>query len=674
MTLYRSRYLHLTFLRSAALQLLVLMLCGVMFAAPASAEEDLSKLVTPTLVADTTAVVPGKPFRMGVVLKMLPGWHTYYKESGEAGMPTSVKWTLPAGYTASELMWQKPHKFVDAGITTYGYQDRTVVAATITPPANVAVGSAVPIKANVKWLACQDQCVPGKSDLSATLKVAKTASIANAELFQGLGWSGSVKELETDSHAVLPGGAALAATTTATTTADLTTGAAGKFSGNILDAEFKLADGGDSKLSLLAALGLAFVGGFILNFMPCVLPVISIKVLSFMQQAGDHPERVFKLGLAFTAGIVSSFIALALGVIAVQQAGQKIGWGFQFQYPVFLFGMAAIVLLFALSLFGLFYVQVSAGQQQIDKLASKDGYVGTFFKGVLATTLSTPCSAPMLGSAVGFAFSAPPSVVLLMFATIALGMASPYLALTGHPAWMKYLPKPGVWMEKFKESMGFLLLATVGWLLWVLTRSVGPDAGFAAVGFLTALSFAVWLVGRFTDLTSTGARKAVVYSLAAVVVGLAYTTMLRPFPELLAFSVPNYKAEPKQAPYSVASQIVPAIDWQPFTVDKLNAELAAGRTVFVDFTADWCLTCKTNEAGALSAKDVVEKLAAMHVTALRADWTHQDASIAELLHKFGRSGVPLYAVFPGSRPTEPIVLPEGILAPEQVLAALDAAK
>jgi thiol:disulfide interchange protein len=667
--------------------MLALLVCSSLFAAPATAEDDITKLVTPTLVPDTTAIVPGKPFRMGVLLKMMPGWHTYYKVSGEAGVPTKVEWTLPPGYKASELMWQKPHKFIDATITTYGYQDQTLVAATITPPKNAATGSSVAIKANVKWLACQDSCVPGKREISTTLKVAKTATVANAALFAGVGWNGSVSELEVDKHAELPAsnGAAVAATTapantTATTATATGTGtptatevasAHAGFSGSILDADLKVADNGDQKLSLLAALGFAFIGGFILNFMPCVLPVISIKVLSFMQQAGDDPKRIFKLGMAFTAGIVSSFIALAIGVIAVQQAGQKIGWGFQFQYPIFLFAMAAVVLMFALSLFGLFYVQVRTGQDKIDELASQEGYTGTFFKGVLATTLSTPCSAPMLGSAVGFAFSAPPYVVLLMFTTIALGMAFPYILLTARPSWMKFLPRPGIWMEKFKESMGFLLLATVVWLLWVLTRSVGPDAGFAAVAFLVALSFAVWMVGRFTDLTSTTTRRAVVYSLAGIVVVAAYGTMLRPFPDLLAFSTPSYKMETAQTPYSVASNVTQSIDWQPFTVDKLNAELAAGKTVFVDFTADWCLTCKTNEAGALSSKAVIDKLSSMHAVTLRADWTHQDATIASLLRKFGRSGVPLYVVFPAGRPTQPIVLPEGILTTDQVLDALN---
>jgi thiol:disulfide interchange protein len=657
----------------AALQALAVLVCCFAAWTPSAAQDyDPDKLVTPELVADTSAIVPGKPFKLGVVLKMQPGWHTYYKESGEAGMPTRITWTLPPGFKASpELLWKKPHRFLDAGITTFGYNDQTVIAATITPPAACTPGSALEFKANVKWLACQDACVPGKRDLSLKLPIAASATPANSALFEGVGWTGKVQDLKLDdSHSALPpasSGAVLAATNTVIPPAALASQNT-KFAGSILDADLSGAGATDEKQSLVMYIALAFIGGFILNFMPCVLPVISIKVLSFMQQAGDDPKRVFRLGLTFTAGIISAFLVLAGAVIAVQQAGQKVGWGFQFQYPIFLFAMAAIVLVFALSLFGLFYVQINAGQDQIDKLASKEGYTGTFFKGVLATTLSTPCSAPFLGTALGFAFSEPPYVVLLMFFTIAVGMAFPYVLLTAQPAWMKYLPKPGVWMEKFKEAMGFLLVATVVWLVWVLGQQVGINAAMAAVGFLVALSFAVWLVGRFTDLTSTGARKATVYLIAAVVMAGSYWTMLRPFPELLAFSAPQAPAPP----YAVATHVTAGggIQWQPFSIEKLDSELHAGKTVFVDFTADWCLTCKANESGAINTPPVIAKFKELGVVPIKADWTKQDPEISQLLQKLGRSSVPLYVIFPNGQPAKRIILPEGMLTPQQVLEAL----
>lgn len=648
--------------RKWAWQALLAVLLVVLSSVTAIAQEQSPEAGTATLLADTTTVVPGKPFRLGVHIKTLPGWHTYYKESGEAGMPTRIEWQLPPGFKASELLWQKPHRFSDAGITTFGYSDETTVAATITPAATVRVGESLNFGAKVKWLSCHDACVPGKAELKLKLKAAADAGAANASEFSGLGWTGDVKSLPLEgAHASQVD----SANTPPVVTAD--SASAANLKGSILDANIKVADGGAQPMSLWAYLALAFVGGFILNFMPCVLPVISIKVLSFMQQAGDDPKRVLRLGLTFTGGIVFSFLVLAGGVIAIQQAGQKIGWGFQFQFPLFLFAMSAVVLMFALSLFGLFYVQVNAGQDQIDKLASKEGYTGTFFKGVLATTLSTPCSAPMLGTALGFAFSQPPYVVLLMFATIAVGMAFPYVLLTANPGWMKYLPKPGVWMEKFKESMGFLLLATVVWLIWVLAQQVGINAAMSATGFLVALSFAVWLVGRFTDLTSTTQRKAIVYSIAVGVMGLSYWFILRPYPELLSMQPAKATVElavatapGSQSPYAMATNVTEGLDWIPFSIQTLDQQLSAGKTVFLDFTADWCLTCKVNESTVINTTPVINKMHELKVVTMRADWTRQDPAISQLLQKFGRSGVPLYVIFPAGRATQPIVLPEVI--------------
>jgi thiol:disulfide interchange protein DsbD len=239
--------------------------------------------------------------------------------------------------------------------------------------------------------------------------------------------------------------------------------------GSILDRKLTPADS-QGTMPFYAYFALAILGGFILNFMPCVLPVIAIKIISLMEQVNDDPGRVRLQGLTFAAGILSSFLVLGGVVLAARAAGQTVGWGFQMQYPPFVIAMATIIMIFSLSLFGLFYVPVSPGQAQIDKLASKEGLTGTFFKGVLATVLSTPCTAPALGPAVGFAFSQPPIVILGIFEAVGFGMALPYLLLTINPAWLRFIPKPGVWMEKFKESMGFVLLATVVWLLSVASR------------------------------------------------------------------------------------------------------------------------------------------------------------------------------------------------------------
>ncbi len=389
--------------------------------------------------------------------------------------------------------------------------------------------------------------------------------------------------------------------------------------------------------------------------MPCVLPVIAIKVMSFLEQASEKPARVKLLGLVFSLGIISSFMVLALLVALVKSAGQSVGWGFLFQYPLFVLSMAAVVLLFSLSLFGLFYVNLSLGQDGLNKLSSGEGLVGTFFKGVLATVLSTPCTAPFLGTALGFAFAQSDLVVAGIFFVAGLGMASPYLLLTLNPEWLRFLPKPGAWMDKFKQSLGFVLLATVVWLDYVLASQVGPLAIMWINYWLVGLAFCAWIVAGFTDLTSDTARKARVYTTAAAVFALiSYACIFSQAEVMLALSgAAQAKAEPVK---SAAGDI----NWQPFSFALLDRELAAGKTVFLDFTANWCLTCKVNESTVINTEAVRNKLKSLNATTIKADWTSQDPDITKLLKKFGRSGVPLYVVFPAGKADQPIILPEVI--------------
>lgn len=612
--------------------------------AQAAGESD-PEYVHPSLIADCKALVPGKKFKLGVELKQEPGWHTYYKESGEAGMPTRIEWHLPEGFKAGDLLWEMPHKLVDSGITTYGYNDRTLIAAEIDVPASAKPGDKLTFKAHVKWLSCKDACVPGAGDLELSLPVVADPAAAtpdNVDKFQKANFSGPISAIKAD------GG--------------VPDGSPKKSDGSeILKASFQLTGNEQPQEGLMTYLGFAFIGGFILNFMPCVLPVISIKVFSLVQQAGEDPKRVFQHGLTFAGGIIASFLFLGGLVIAIQNAGQKIGWGFQFQYPVFVVGMASIVTVFALSMFGVFYINLTAGQQSIDKLASSEGLTGTFFKGVLATVLSTPCTAPFLGAALGFAFAQPWWQILTIFLAIALGMSSPYMVLAVRPNWMRFLPKPGAWMEKFKESLGFLLLATTVWLVSVLAGLVDPDAVISALGFMLCLSLSSWIMGGFIDLTSTLQRKLVVWALALIVVAAGYWGFLKPFPELL-----GTKATKGQ------KRLSEGIDWQNFSLAELDKNVKANKTVFIDFTAQWCLTCKANEATIINTPEVIERFKALNVVPLKADWTAQDADISDLLRKFGRSGVPVYVIFPAGHPNEPVVLPE-VISKQIVIDALNKA-
>ncbi|MBP9093793.1 thioredoxin family protein [bacterium] len=626
---------------------LVLALAAVFIVFVRSVSAEDAVYVTPHLISDSRAVVAGQSFKLGVHLDMAQGWHTYYKEPGDAGMKTSIDWQLPPGFEVSELIWQKPEKFIEAGITTYGYHDKVLLAAVVTAPGKLTVGDKLDFKAKVKWLSCKEICLPGKGDVELRLPVATSSSpSAEAQEFQqlGAGFKGSINDI----------GSADSPNSQSKTV-------------SVLDSSYKIGGGAtDDGASLFTYLGFALIGGLILNIMPCVLPVIAIKVMSFLEQAQDSPARVRLLGLTFSAGIISSFLVLALVVIALKAGGQSIGWGFQFQYPGFLIVMCAVVLLMSLSFFGLFYVNITVGQGEIDKLSQGEGFVGTFFKGVLATVLSTPCTAPLLAPALGFAFAEPAYIVLSIFFAAGLGMSLPYLLLTLNPAWLQKLPKPGAWMEKFKQSMGFILLATMVWLDYVLTRQIGAEPASFVNYWLVTLAFSAWIVASFTDLTSTSQRKMKIYAIAALVFGAASWFCIFAQPQVMASLSPSSSSEKTGTTSGDSS------GWQPFSVSELNAQLSANKTVLLDFTADWCQTCQVNEKTVLSNSAVQDKLKELNVVKMKADWTRQDPDITKLLSKFGRAGVPLYVIFPAGKSESPIVLPE-VITVQLVVDELDKA-
>jgi DsbC/DsbD-like thiol-disulfide interchange protein/cytochrome c biogenesis protein CcdA len=410
-------------------------------------QPDNNSYVTATLIADTSAIQVGKPFHLGVELSAKPGWHTYYKDPGEAGMPTKIEWTLPDGFVAKQVKWEKPIRFDEGGIITFGYLNKTLISTEFEPPGGLETDKTFTFKANVKWLSCRELCVPGGTQLTLSLPVwPKQAKVLYKEEFAKANFDGAVSEIAASEIASHP--------------SDF----------HILDAKLDLGGQTHKPKGLLAYLLFALIGGLILNFMPCVLPVVAIKLVSLLEYKEDKSEMQ-KMSLAFVGGIISSFLVLALLVIALQTAGHTIGWGFQFQYPPFLIVMSTLVLLFALSLFGLFDISIfTTGQVQVGQLANNEGIVGSFFKGVLATILSTPCTAPFLGTALGFAFVEPWWVVLSIFLAVGIGMSLPYLLMMLNGGWIKYLPKPGQWMVKLKEAMGFVLLVTVVWLLIVLAK------------------------------------------------------------------------------------------------------------------------------------------------------------------------------------------------------------
>jgi len=410
--------------------------------------------------------------------------------------------------------------------------------------------------------------------------------------------------------------------------------------------------------SLLWYLCLAALGGLILNVMPCVLPVISLKVLGFVSHAQQERGRVRQLGAAFSLGIVAAFATLAIVVIILKAGGEQIGWGFQFQSPVFILALTSLIFVLGMSLFGLVTVTLPGSRSNLGGLADSEGLAGSFFNGVLATILATPCTAPFLGSALGFAFTQPGGVIFAIFVATGLGMALPYLVLAAEPGWTRFVPKPGAWMELFKQSMGFMLMATVLWLLWILGKQLGVEAVVWTGAFLLCLAVAFWIPGKWTDLRSTQRQRIRAWGAAVVVVGGGYLLFLHP---LVEGEIELSSSSSKEA-----------VIWQPFSIQRVEELVSGGTHVFIDFTAEWCWTCKVNKRTVLDTEAVLARFDELGVQRLRADWTNRNPEITGMLRSFGRSGVPFYVVFPAGRLDHPLVLPE-LLSADIVLERLNEA-
>lgn len=422
--------------------------------------------------------------------------------------------------------------------------------------------------------------------------------------------------------------------------------------------------GGTASASLLGMLGLAFLGGLILNIMPCVLPVIALKVLGFVQQSREAPERVRKLGVIYALGVLASFLVLAGLVIQVQQAGGGASWGMQMQNPYFRLGLLVVVLLVALNLFGLFEITLPGrAMGAAAGLASKEGSAGAFFNGVLATALATPCTAPFLAVALGFAFTQPAWVILLTFVAVAAGLAAPYVLLSWKPGWLRFLPKPGAWMLRFKVAMGFPMLATAIWLFDFTAPSFGAGGWLWLGVFLVVLALVAWIWGEFVQRGS---------SRQGLAIGICLTLLAFNYGYILEAQLHWRSPEPVQAESEVIRDSPDGIPWYRWSPDAVDQARRAGQPVLVDFTAKWCFTCKSNKKLAIDIPEVRERLKGINAKAFRADNTDPSPRILAELKRYGRAGVPLVLIFPPSPERPPEVLPE-LLTPGLVLDAIDRA-
>jgi thiol:disulfide interchange protein DsbD len=416
-------------------------------------------------------------------------------------------------------------------------------------------------------------------------------------------------------------------------------------------------------ISLPLILLYAFLGGLILNVMPCVLPVIALKILGFVKQAKDSPRVVRKLSFIYTLGVLASFLALACVVLGIRAAGKSVGWGFQFANPYFLVLMTVLVTLIALNLMGVFEITLGGkAMGAAANLSSKHGATGAFFNGLLAAVLATSCSAPVLGTAVGFAFAQKPLVIILVMLTVGLGLAAPYLVLSWHPSYLRFLPKPGPWMEKFKVAMGFPMLGAAVWLCSLLTIHYGERAWWMAV-FLVFLALAAWVFGTFVQRGMRGRALAAIISLVLAVTGYAY-----------AIESGLHWREPitETASEPTAKETPRGIAWQKWSREAVAQARSAGHPVIVDFTAKWCPTCNTIVKPSLETQAVQQKLREINAVALLANYTRQPADITDELRSRGRAGVPLVLVYPRDPAAEPMVF--DLVTPGTLLEALDRAK
>ena len=640
------------------------------------------------LATDTVPIQSGKPFPVTIVLDLQPGWHTYWQYPGDSGLPPKVTWNLPPGWTAGPVDFSVPHQFSEPGdMIIYGYEKQQLLRATITPPRDLPQNQVYVLKASLTWLACKELCVPGSDEvelkvpgptegrirwisasvpkgdwpLSGKPPFPVSVSGKNAtKLISFTGEPGITYELYPDpADGTTAGHLTQLASGTAVVFSIPWDGPA-QFKGLLVEKVSRKAwwivEGSLSSAVakptahvitlgvLIAFLFSGFLGGLILNLMPCVLPVISLKLFSFISQAGESPRRILLHGMAFAAGIFAWFLGLAVLVITLKSTGSQVTWGaFQFQNPWFVVGLSLLVFLFALNLFGVFEITLpGSASNSLDQATHRGGCSGSFFQGLFATLLATPCTAPFLGSALGFAFGQSSLVILAMFTSVALGMSLPYLLLSARPGWRKWIPKPGTWMERLKQFMGFPLLATNLWLLWVFQNQRGPDAAIALIALFLLFGFAAWVYGALQG--SQDVFFVPAFLLLTVFITAGLVCLLPKIRDAAPLS------SQEANPYGIA--------WIPYSPQALDSLRAEGKPVLLDFTASWCLTCQFNERTAINVPAVRQLIKEKGITAMKGDWTNSDPIITAALKLFGRVGVPLVVFYPAGKGSEPIVLPE----------------
>lgn len=696
------------------------------------------------LVSDVTSASAGGTVTVAVRLTLDAGWHTYWSNPGDAGLPLEVKWTLPAGVTAGPLQFPTPRLTPQPPLMSYGYEREVFVLAELTIPASFT--GPLQVTGSAEWLACAEVCLPAKGPLALSIPVGPPTSsrgtrwtsainAARAQLpTEASTWTmrswvtpkgyvlaaiappGVIAALTTpyffvdsanviehaDAQRVARAGdtivlslprAKIAPTTIATVrgilAADVTASAQrgwlltapvlarapdalGRRAEAMLveadvqrvggaDTQVAAADGSAStvpdpsaELGLIFAIVFAFAGGLLLNLMPCVFPVLSVKVLALLEHGGAvNASSGRKHGLVFGLGVLLSFWALAGVLMALRAGGESLGWGFQLQSPPVVALLALLMFALALNLSGVFEIGLSL--TRLGNAGAGRGYADSLLTGGLAVLVAAPCTAPFMGTALGYALVQPPLIGLTVFTALGVGLALPFVVLASAPRLLRFLPRPGPWLETLKQLFAFPLYVTVVWLLWVFGQQTGVDALAIILLAMILLALGAWLWARGVR-SDRGVTRSAAAAVMALAVGIA------------AFS--GREAAASAAPTS--STIASTGSWEPYSAQRVSALRAEGRPVFVDFTAAWCLSCQVNERVALRTDAVVQAFQRANVALLRADWTSRNDEITQVLASFGRSGVPLYVLYPSTPSGSASILP-AVLTPGIIIDAVEKA-
>lgn len=685
-------------------------------AAPPTATTDYSEVA---LVSDVAAVRAGEPFWLALVVDTRPGWHTYWENPGDSGLPTQIDWTLPDGYAAGPIAWPAPERLPVGPLMNYGYSGGVVLLTRVTPPQTLPADGVPRVVAEARWLVCEEICVPEEATLGLTVGAdPQTVDPARIAAARGalpptspwparVGRDGDAVALRIDVPGLDPerlldayffpagfgvfdaaspqtvtvdpggvtlsgrwGGEPLPGTVPGVLTLEEWTGDEAIRRSVALEASSAVSPvtpaaatpirapaptpPGGAAVGWPEALLLAALGGLILNLMPCVFPILSMKAIGLAALSAADGRAARRHGRLYALGVLACFVAVAGALIALRGAGGAVGWGFQLQEPAVVGVLALVMFGIGLNLAGVF--EIGGGWIGLgSRWGAHGGDAGAFLTGALAVVVATPCTAPFMGVALGFALVQPWPLALAVFLALGAGMALPYLVLTHVPALHCALPRPGPWMARLRQLLAFPMFATAVWLVWVLSQQAGPTGVLASLGAMVLAAFAIWLwqvAGGLRPIARAAGRLGAAASGVAALVAVLWLAGPPPRPAAAASPAPSASG----------------LAWEPYSDARLSALRGEGRPVLVNFTAAWCITCLVNERVAFDDDTVRAALATRGVAVLKGDWTLQDPEITAALARFGRSSVPLYLLYPGEG-GEPEVLPQ-ILTADGVAAAV----